>query len=454
MRTAEGLWTADVRGTVRPVTKVVWAVLAGLHAALAVWLFAEPVGLPSDDAFNFAHGLVHFSVLEFSPHFPGYPGFVVLGRAVLPFARTPEQALTWLTLACALMLPVALAWSATRLAPPVARARVALAAYAIGLSQPLLPALGLSLLDDASGLLFFLVFIGLAAERRGLWAGICLGASLCCRPSEAPMLMAAGLALLILDRRSGWRALLGTALVAVPLFGGVVALEGVSYFYEGWRFLQGHTELWGNTAFSRPIGAAGWLAAILAVPGGGVLLGLLTLGIVLSPPDRRELGTVVVWVALAVEVVWIALMQNPDHLRHLAAIALLAGLLVASRTWTGPRRWLSTGVAIAQTAVLAFGLSAGLRPPPLADAVSWLERQPPGLVVTNAGVEIMRDRLLRQQIYDLHYASVAAEAVKQAKGPAWQLSTLPLSGRTPEIRFAGRVPGEESAYIYRVDHRP
>jgi len=38
-----------------------------LQLAWLSWLLAFPVALDSDDALNFAHGVVRFSVLEFAP---------------------------------------------------------------------------------------------------------------------------------------------------------------------------------------------------------------------------------------------------------------------------------------------------------------------------------------------------------------------------------------------------
>ena len=61
--------------------------LALLQLAWLGWLLAFPVALDSDDALNFAHGVVRFSVLEFSPHFPGYPAFIWLATGRMPLTR-------------------------------------------------------------------------------------------------------------------------------------------------------------------------------------------------------------------------------------------------------------------------------------------------------------------------------------------------------------------------------
>ncbi|OKB21675.1 hypothetical protein ASJ31_02640, partial [Aeromonas salmonicida subsp. salmonicida] len=59
------------------------------------WLFAFPIALDSDDALNFAHGVTRFSVLEFSPHFPGYPAFIWLARLINLLVDDPARAVQW-----------------------------------------------------------------------------------------------------------------------------------------------------------------------------------------------------------------------------------------------------------------------------------------------------------------------------------------------------------------------
>ena len=60
----------------------IWLLIL-LQGVWLCWLLAFPVALDSDDALNFAHGVTRFSVLEFSPHFPGYPAFIWLARLIL-----------------------------------------------------------------------------------------------------------------------------------------------------------------------------------------------------------------------------------------------------------------------------------------------------------------------------------------------------------------------------------
>ena len=59
-----------------------------------LWLFQYPLVVSSDDALFFSRGVDRFSVIEFSPHFPGYPAFIALASllyllAVLLIALHP-----------------------------------------------------------------------------------------------------------------------------------------------------------------------------------------------------------------------------------------------------------------------------------------------------------------------------------------------------------------------------
>ena len=72
------------------------------------WLFTFPVALDSDDALNFAHGVTRFSVLEFSPHFPGYPAFIWLARLINLAVDEPARAVQWASLlGSSLLAPLA-----------------------------------------------------------------------------------------------------------------------------------------------------------------------------------------------------------------------------------------------------------------------------------------------------------------------------------------------------------
>lgn len=382
---------------------------------MAWWLARQPVAVASDDALYFVHGLDRFSVLEFSPHFPGYPGFIALGRLVKALVGDGQAALFITSTACALALPPACAWTVWRWN---GREDAALTAFFITLAQPLLPDLAVNMLSDSAGLLFVVLGLGLTNAP----AGLAWGWALCCRPSYGVMIAAA----LVFSRRDRLAMLAGFAIISGACFGLVLAWEGWAYVDEGWRFVAGHTGQWGNTAFAPAGGPSGWARTALAHP-----WLLLALGGFLG--RRVNKAATGVWAA---SLVWTLWMQNPDNLRHAAPPLILAGMLVASG-W----RWPGRAMLAANTAALITLTTWSPRPAPLAEAVSRLQDQPAGIVISNYGVAVLRAALPRHRVIDAYYRADAAFAQAQAHIPVWRL----LADGSP-----GRFAGERGLRLIRA----
>lgn len=404
--------------------RLAWAAAVTAYAVLALWMLRQPVTLPSDDALFFARGLEHFSVLEFSPHFPGYPGFIALGRLMLLLTGDADTALFLVSTLSALTLPPVCAWVAWRWGKPP------LQAFAVALTQPLLPALGLELLSDSSGLLFFLLALG---ARSGLGRGLLLGVALCCRPSYAVMILAALASMAWSKRRHATAMLAGFTLVCALGFGAVLAWEGWPYVDEGLRFLAGHTSQWGNTAFAGSGGPAGWMAAAWVTP---LLLVPLPLGLAALPRAPRAASA-----ALIAGLAWTVFMQNPDNLRHAAPVLILGGVMAAPF-----HRWAGLCMVTTNALVLLAHTQWPAAPPPLALTAQMLRTAPPALVITNHGVALLRRDLPNQRIMDAYWRADADFAAHTASTAVFRLTaTAPSPGRTPD--FAGRFLGERPLWL-------
>jgi hypothetical protein len=435
-----------------------WVAALALYAGEAIWIALHHPAISSDDALFLMRGLMRFSVLDFSPQFPGYPGFIAMGRLLLPLAGDPLRTLALLTAIVALAIPpfVALvAWcNGDR--------RAALAAFVLALAQPLAPDLGLSLLTDGSGILFLLVFLALLprAEEEprtsfSFLAGAALAWGLACRPSDAVLFAGAAIGALIMERRIVVPALLGGLTVLLPVAAVVAALEGSAYLDEGARFLAGHATLWGNTALAATPHDT-WLATISAMPGGlalaAVAVGAAALG--LRTIRRAPPALVAATAAFAAYAIWVAAFQNPDQLRHLAPLLVLAGLIVAMLL---PRDGLALPCAALMLGLEIWSLTAGTvfdarMLPPLAAATAWLGAAPETpTVATNLGVETLRAALPHARIYDAYYAGDAALGLATAAGPAYRLSTTPIVGLALTATFAGRFAGEPGLLLHRMN---
>ena len=398
--------------------------LALLQLVWMGWLFAHPISLDSDDALNFAHGVVRFSVLEFSPHFPGYPGFIALARLVALVAPSPDAAVQWAALLGSAAIPPLGAWFGVRLWQ---QSRLLAPLWLALLALPLTPALALSGLSDGPALAAWLGALIALSYGRAAGSGLWLALMLALRPSYAPLLVLPMWLLCLppahwhLPRRALLRALWPIALVGGVCLAFIWQADGAAYFSEGMRFTSGHFTLWGNTAshhasrllswLSQANSQFSWLWPLLLWP-------LWRAACALPPPLRRAL--LAGWLVLLGWTLW---GQNPDNARHLAPLALLSLILAAGAV---------------RPLLLAAGALAGLlttlsspAPSPTAQALTLAEQYCPALV-TNWGVRLARETT-RLPVTDAWYAADAALAQAHGAcrltrtrpvGAAWKVSRL------------------------------
>ncbi|MEM9223693.1 MAG: hypothetical protein AAGB11_15030 [Pseudomonadota bacterium] len=438
-------------------------VSCGAYAFLGWWLTAVPPSISSDDARHFAAGLTRFSILDFSPHFPGYPAFIALGRLVREVVPDSVAALTLTSTIMAMLMPPAAALVAWRwTCSPLA----AVFGFALGLTQPLLPYLALSGLSGSTGILFLLMFFALlpaevnATQRRfgkGVWlfaAGISLGLSACARPSLGPILLASFGPLLFHRLRAAVVVGSGVLVVALPALLVIFALEGSNYIHEGVRFLEGHLYGWGNTAFSDRSGTS-WVGSLNTFPALYVLLAVPSMVAVwraFSPPlplREQALGA-----AFLAGLVWTAFFQNPENLRHLAPILSLGGIVIAI---SAGRSGVGAGAAVV---VLVIGGAIGVtnanvearQIAPLSQAARVIDKAPgEPIVFTRRGVFYLREALSRARVYDLAFPATAMAALSPEPRLLFRLSRTPIKGCQPYRILLGRTFGEPSLHLYRTE---
>lgn len=442
-----------------------WGSAVLLWALAACWLLAHPPQIGSDDALFFLRGLTRFSVLDLSPQFPGYPGFIASGRAVMAGGLDPIHALSAVCAAAALTLPFAGAAIAARNAPSSGGA--GLMAFVLLLCQPLGPDLALNLLSDGTGLAVLMIALALLPARSGagqaFWlaglAGLVAGGALACRPTYLVMIAAAGVAAFSARPARLWPLLVtGLALSLGTLV--VMIIQEPLYFAEGRRFLLGHAQIWGNTALSPDPHGSWWVSLSRhPIPAFGVTAGgLATLSLALRWHHLGAAPRALV-AGFWAHALWIALFQNPDNLRHLAPLGVLGLVAVAIRA--GQARVGRVAFALVLCAELA-GLVLRVNPDPwalapLAAATQRLEQlertaKLPPVLITNAGVHTLRARL-PMRIYDAHYTADAGLGACLARGQTWRLSlTPPATEDDPQYRFPGRFPAERDLHLYRVAH--
>ncbi|OCW45750.1 hypothetical protein [Aeromonas caviae] len=423
-----------------PCSTTIWLLIL-LQLAWLGWLLTFPVALDSDDALNFAHGVVRFSVLEFSPHFPGYPAFIWLARLINLAVDDPARAVQWASLLGSSLLAPLAAFLAVRLWQ---RPSLLAPVWLLVLALPLTPTLALSGLSDGPALAAWLGTLLALQQRKIALAGLLLGLMLALRPSYF-VLALLPLWLGLAQQGNRVRFVLPIALVGLACLLFVWQADGWAYFAEGRRFTDGHFTLWGNTAAAHGDRLLSWANTFndQLTPLWSLLMGaLLILPLWQRSKDHNATPSVLwplYWLAL---LLWTLFGQNPDNPRHLAPITLLGLVLLAG--WL-PRRGVGL-VALAGLLLLAVTLTPA-RPSAMVQAARVAEKNCPALV-TQWGVRLLRETTTLP-VTDGWYRGDAALALTQG---ACRLSRRPLGaealpGPYDTLWFAPRFHAEPGLWL-------
>ncbi|TNI68703.1 hypothetical protein [Aeromonas hydrophila] len=420
--------------------------LALLQLAWLGWLLTFPVALDSDDALNFAHGVVRFSVLEFSPHFPGYPAFIWLARLINLLVDEPARAVQWASLlGSSLLAPLAASlavrmWQRPSLLAPV---------WLLVLALPLTPTLALSGLSDGPALAAWLGTLLALQQRKIALAGLLLGLMLALRPSYFVLAL---LPLWLGMAQKGQRLhfLLPIVLVGLACLLFVWQADGWAYFSEGRRFTDGHFTLWGNTAAAHGDRLLSWARTFneQLTPLWPLLMGALLLLPLWQLSKDHNAAPSVLWpLYWLVLLLWTLFGQNPDNPRHLAPITLLGLVLLAG--WL-PRR--GELPAVLGALLLLLCTLTPLAAPAMTRAARLAEQACPALV-TQWGVRLLRETT-PLPVTDGWYLGDARLALAQG---ACRLSRrplgpedLPASGQ--RVWFAPRFHAEPGLWLGIQDH--
>ena len=379
------------------------------------WLLAFPVALDSDDALTFAHGVTRFSVLEFSPHFPGYPAFIWLARLINLAVDDPAAAVQWASLlGTALIAPLAAGLAARLWQRPGLFAPV----WLLVLALPLTPTLALSGLSDGPALAAWLGALLALLHRKITLAGLLLGLMLALRPSYL-VLALLPLWLGMAHKGERLKLLLSITLVGLACLLFVWQADGWAYFAEGRRFTDGHFTLWGNTAAAHGDRLLSWahtfsdqLTPLWPLPMGA----LLVLPLWQRARQQQTMSSLwtLYWLAL---LLWTLFGQNPDNPRHLAPITLLGIVLLAGRL----PQWGERPAMLGALLLLCTTLTAPV-PPAMVQAARLAEKACPALV-TQWGVRLLRETTALP-VTDGWYQGDAALALTQG---ACRLSRRPIA---------------------------
>lgn len=448
-------WPTDPR---RQLLLTFLICLASYLSALSYYSFE----LTSDDALYFSRAIERFSVLEFRPHFPGYPGFVWLEQILFYFTQSPVSNVILTFLSTALIALGVYRYTERR----TSHLGSALIAALLFFSQSNLAELSLNGLSDLPALLFFIFYLLSRDSARPLLPGLSLGFCLAIRPSYLPLVTAA---LLIdyfmprqrdnkIDRKHNRQKL--QQLVIIAIIGAfcavyIYAFDGFAYLAEAKRFTQGHFTIWGNTSALSGDQFSQWLqTAISSYTLPGFLLNLLVLICGLFFSKTRFLNLLCIfWI------VWIIKGQNPDNVRHLAVLTLLLPIIYAlllDKLITHSRAVPAYSLALIIVSIFTchtvtqFNL---IKHSPVQQTIQFFQPfETEQIIVSNHSLALLRDKLPQHIIVDRYYEGSSQNMLN--KSMAWQLTSNPLPDKNPQHTFVKRFQGEKTLYLYRSTNLP
>jgi len=454
------------------------ACIAGYFGLLNYYSF----DISSDDALYFQRALSHFSVLEFSPHFPGYPGFVWLERLINTISSHPNSNVLLSFLSAMALTVSVFAYCYQRMQTK----SFALFAVLLFLLQGNIAELALNGLSDASALWFFSLYLLLTRFHLPLGStsllntklpsllqsqtftavisGLLLAACLATRPSYLPLVVSAMLLALFYhrQRKQGYQQL-GWQIFSITLVGIICALyvfmqDGWAYIEEGRRFTQGHFTIWGNTTSTTDSRLSQWLTTLTntySTLGIVLLTSMLTIGLYL--PKTRGLSILVCcWFA------WIIRGQNPENIRHLAVFSLLLPIICAQllEHVYQTKRIRSALYRLSFILLVTVGyhsikqFSQQSHAPVLQATQFFKTMNKQQIIISNYNIDNLRHNLPQHVILDRHYQD-SSNYQAQRYG-YWRLSSNKLSTNKPGnenfvAQFKGRFLGERSLYLYYFD---
>lgn len=453
------------------------ACIAGYFGLLNYYSF----DISSDDALYFQRALSHFSVLEFSPHFPGYPGFVWLERLISAISSHPNSNVLLSFLSAIALTVSVFVYCYQRMQIK----SFALFSVLLFLLQGNIAELAFNGLSDASALWFFSLYLLLTRFHLPLGStpllktklhrvlqpllqgqtfsavisGLLLAACLATRPSYLPLVATAMLLGLLYhrQRRQGYQRL-GWQILSITLVGILCALyvfmqDGWAYIEEGRRFTQGHFTIWGNTTSTTDSRLSQWLTTLTNTYSTlGVILLTSMLAIGLYQQKTRGLSILVCcWFA------WIIRGQNPENIRHLAVFSLLLPIICAQliehfyqTQRMRPALYILSFILLVTLGYHSIKQFTQQRNAPVLQVTQFFKTMnKQQIIISNYNIDNLRHNLPQHVILDRHYQS-SSNYLAQQLG-YWRLSSNKLNSGGLVALFKGRFLGERSLYLYYFD---
>ncbi|MEK6659987.1 MAG: glycosyltransferase family 39 protein [Campylobacterota bacterium] len=390
----------------------------------ALFIFTYPASYFNDDSLFLAEGIKNFSVIDFSPHFPGYPSVVIFGKIINFFIDDAKQSLFILTALSAILIPFVLFLYTKKLQDE----KTAFIVFALSITTPYLMNLSLCMLSESVGLLFFFLGLYFLELKKQRLSGIIFAVSFFSRPSYF-IFFIAGFIYLYLFKKDSLKPILVWFFLTSTLFLLFIFINnGMLYFYEGVRFIEGHFSLWGRGQNSE----LSWFDNIFSFINTPYIF-------LLFLPFKQEKKFPLLYLIFVFYFCWILFAQNPDSLRHIIPLVFIANIFLATYL---------KKANILLFLILSFNIFHILK---YDEKISPIEQIAQNIVLTdriiiaNRSIEILRT-VYNYRVVDNYYRDSAKYL--NEKNTVYIITAQKPKEAAYEI-YKGRFVGEKTLYLLK-----
>ncbi len=390
--------------------------------AYALLIFSYPPSFYNDDSLFFVNGILNFSVLDFSPHFPGYPTLVILGKFINLFLDDAKNSLFILTASCAILLPAILYLYVKKLKDE----NSAFIVFILSISSVYLLNISLSMLSESVGLFFLFLSLYTLEIKKYKISGVLLAFSFFARPSYIVLFLAEFIYLALFKKevlKSVFVSFLATSLLFLVF---IFASHGMLYIYEAKRFITGHFSIWGigqNTQKN-------WFMHFFNF----VNIPFIFLFFCFY---KYEKNFTLLYMMFCAYFVWLINAQNPDNLRHFIPLVLFANIFLSS---------VLVRKKVILTIIFCFNIfvvhSYKEKISPIDQIIRYIKDENK-IVISNRSIEILKNGL-KNRVFDNYYTHTAQYYRQNQKS---YLITTRKPKTKPYKIFYGRFLGEHTFYL-------
>lgn len=390
----------------------------------AIFILNYEPSFYNDDSVFLTRGIDNFSVIDFSPHFPGYAVIVILGKFINIFINDSKYSFFLLSSLCAVFLPLLMFFYVKNLTDE----KKAFLVFLISLSSVYLMNLSLSMLSDSVGLFFFFLSLHMYALKKNRLTGFIASLALFSRPSYL-IFFVIGFLYIYFTNKNSLKEILIYFLFGTFLFLSYTFFyNGYLYIEEAIRFTQGHFELWGVGQNSD----IKWIDNILRLENTPYLLLIFSIFSL-----KKEY--IFLWILFLSYFIWMIFAQNPDNIRHMIPLIFLANIIIVLSIK-------NKILILVPFLIINFYAHSFYKEKisPLENIAKYINNNNnEEIIITNRGVEFLREKL-ENKIVDGYYKNSADFIINNKK-------SLTITTNKPKqknyIEFKGRFIGEQNLYL-------